>query len=87
MHGRLTAAVYSTTKRGSRSSRRGCGKVTGWWTRGLVRATVETAPFFEEVQHRGADPARDLGPSRMPGLPCANGEPGGAQAMAFQARP
>jgi deoxyribonucleoside regulator len=44
-------------------------------------------PFFEEVQHRGADPAPDLRPSGVPRLSCPGRGPGGAQAMALEARP
>jgi hypothetical protein len=58
-------------------SGRGVGFVPRW----------RRTPFSEEVQHRGADTARDLGPTGMPGLSCASRGPGGAQAMALQARP
>jgi hypothetical protein len=42
------------------------------------------ALFFEEVQHSGANSARDLRPPGMPRLSRANRRPGGAQAMALE---
>ncbi len=45
------------------------------------------SPFLEEVQHSGADPAREYGPSGVPRLPCVDRKFGGAQTMALQARP